>query len=260
MEQTVKDLVSIITPTYNASKHILDTIKSVKAQTYQTWEMLIVDDASTDNTAEIINCEIKGDNRFKFIILNENSGPAVARNKAISCSNGQFLAFLDSDDIWHPKKLEIQLMFMAENKVSFSYTDYRMIDEDGNDLNHAINVPKKLDYQSLLKDTKIGTLTVILDKSTVGLVRMPEYRDCSEDYGLWLKILSSGFMAYGLNEELAFYRKCENSLSSNKLKSAKKTWNTYRKVEKLPIPYALWCFIHYSINALRKHSKKSAAV
>ena len=255
MENTMQELVSIITPTYNASKHVLETIKSVKMQTYQNWEMLVIDDASTDNTAETIIHEIRGDARFKFIQLNENSGPAVARNKGISSANGQFIAFLDSDDVWHPEKLERQLRFMKENNIAFSYTAYRMIDEEGNILKNAINVPRTMNYHSLLKDTKIGTLTVMIDKRVIGMVQMPEYRDCSEDYGLWLKILSGGIIAHGLNEELAFYRKCEKSLSSNKLKSARKTWNTYRKVEKLPVSYSIFCFIHYSINAFKKHKK-----
>ncbi|WP_053361536.1 glycosyltransferase family 2 protein [Bacillus sp. FJAT-27251] len=248
-------LVSIITPTYNSSKYIKETILSVKKQIYQNWEMIIVDDASTDHTVEIIEREISLDPRVKLIRLNHNSGPAEARNTAIECSQGRYLAFLDSDDIWLPQKLERQLEFMQENQAGFSFTDYRIMNEDGEVSNTVFRVPKRMDYNALLKNTMIGTLTVVLDKKMVGEVRMPLYRDCSEDYGLWLYILSSGFIAYGLNEELAIYRKCEDSLSSNKIKSAKKTWNTYRKVQKINIPYALWCFTNYSVNALKKHSR-----
>jgi teichuronic acid biosynthesis glycosyltransferase TuaG len=248
-------IVSIITPTYNAAKYIQETILSVRKQTYQDWEMIIVDDASTDNTVKIIEQEAFNDSRIKLIKLDVNSGPANARNTAIECSCGRFLAFLDSDDLWLPQKLEKQLNFMLKNQIGFSYTDYRIMNEEGEHSNVVFRVPKKLDYKELLKNTMIGTLTVVLDKTMVGEIRMPLHRDCSEDYGLWLYILSSGITAFGLNEELAVYRKCEKSLSSNKVNSAKKTWNTYRKVQKLTIPYALWCFTNYSVNAFKKHSK-----
>jgi teichuronic acid biosynthesis glycosyltransferase TuaG len=255
MKKLNNTLVSIITPTYNAAKYVLETIQSVKVQTYQDWEMIIVDDASTDGTVEIIKHEMKSDPRIRLIELKTNAGPAEARNTALACANGTYMAFLDSDDIWLPQKLEIQLDFMKRNKIAFSYTDYRLMNDDGELTDIIFSVPNKLDYKSLLKNTMIGTLTVVIDKTMVGEVRMPLHRDCSEDYGLWLHILSSGIVAHGLNKELAVYRKCEKSLSSNKFKSAKKTWNTYRKVRNINIPAALWYFTNYSINALKKHTK-----
>jgi teichuronic acid biosynthesis glycosyltransferase TuaG len=248
-------LVSIITPTFNASKYVQETILSVKAQTYQNWEMIIVDDASKDGTVEIIEHEMKSDPRIRLIELDTNGGPAKARNTALGCANGTYLAFLDSDDLWLPEKLEKQLDFMQRNKIAFSYSDYRLMNDDGERTEIVFSVPKRLDYTSLLKNTMIGTLTVVLDKTKIGEVRMPLHRDCSEDYGLWLHILSSGIVAHGLNEELAVYRKCEKSLSSNKFKSAKKTWNTYRKVRNISVPSAVWYFANYSINALKKHTK-----
>ncbi|WP_226086886.1 glycosyltransferase family 2 protein [Mesobacillus sp. S13] len=255
MKKSSDTLVSIITPTYNAAKYVRETIHSVKAQTYQDWEMIIVDDASTDGTVEIVKHEMTSEPRIKLIELKTNGGPAEARNTALGCANGTYLAFLDSDDIWLPEKLEKQLDFMKRNKIAFSYTDYRLMTDDGKLTDVIFSVPNKLEYKSLLKNTMIGTLTVVIDKNMVGEFRMPLYRDCSEDYGLWLHILSSGIVAYGLNEDLAVYRKCEKSLSSNKFKSAKKTWNTYRKVRHINIPTALWYFAHYSINALKKHTK-----
>lgn len=255
MENSAEALVSIITPTYNASKYVLETIHSVRSQTYQNWEMIIVDDASTDDTVEIVSMEIEIDPRIKLIKLEENSGPAHARNTAISFANGAYLAFLDSDDLWIPEKLEKQLDFMERNKIAFSFTDYRLMKENGKKTDIAFCGPNNLDYNTLLKNTIIGTLTVMINKEMVEEIKMPLDRDCSEDYGLWLQILSTGIVAHGLNEELAYYRKCENSLSSNKFKSAIKTWNTYRKVRKINIPHSLWYFTNYSINALRKHTK-----
>ncbi|WP_026576795.1 glycosyltransferase family 2 protein [Bacillus sp. UNC438CL73TsuS30] len=255
MEYSREVAVSIITPTYNAARFITETIQSVKDQTFTNWEMIIVDDCSFDNTVDIVKEEIEIDSRIKLIELKKNGGPANARNIAISEAKGNFLAFLDSDDLWLPQKLERQLMFMEKNKFDFSYTDYRIMTEEGEKTDIVFQVPAKIEYKGLLKNTMIGTLTVMLDKRKVGKVQMPLNRDCSEDYGLWLSILSRGIHAHGLNEELAIYRKCENSLSSNKLKSARKTWNTYRKVEKINIPYAIWYFANYSLNALKKHSK-----
>jgi teichuronic acid biosynthesis glycosyltransferase TuaG len=255
MKYSTAAAVSIITPTYNAARFITETINCVKEQTFTNWEMIIVDDCSLDNTVGIVKKEIDKDHRIKIIELKENRGPANARNRAIAASNGNYLAFLDSDDLWHPQKLERQLLFMENNNLTFSYTDYRIMTEDGKITDVVFHVPAKIEYKELLKNTMIGTLTVMLDKRKAGKVQMPLNRDCSEDYGLWLSILSRGITAYGLNEELAIYRKCDHSLSSNKLVSARKTWNTYRKVEKINIPSALWYFANYSFNALKKHSK-----
>lgn len=247
--------VSIITPAYNASQYIIDTIKSVKAQTLDNWEMIIVDDGSQDETKALIKREMAGEPRIKLIECDQNRGPAAARNIAINRSTGRYLAFLDSDDQWLAHKLERQLAFMAEKDIAFSFSDYRIMKEEGEWTDAVFQVPTKLEYKDLLKNTIIGTLTVMLDKSKVGHVQMALHRDCSEDFGLWLSLLKKGFVAYGLNEELAIYRKCEHSLSSNKLKSIKKTWNTYRKIEKISILRASWYLSHYSFNALKKHAK-----
>ncbi|KON86548.1 glycosyl transferase [Sporosarcina globispora] len=257
MENSVQDLISIITPSFNSSKYISSAIQSVKAQTFQNWEMIIIDDCSSDETLEKVKSEMKHESRIKVIQLQKNMGPAYARNIGITAAKGNYISFLDSDDIWLPQKLEKQLMFMKKKHIAFSYTNYRIMNGNGDISTEVINIPPKTTYNNLLKNTAIGTLTVMLDIKEVGDVQMPLYRDCSEDFGLWLSILSKGIHAYGLNEELALYRKCENSLSSNKLKSAQKTWNTYRKVEKINFLSALWYFVHYSLNALKKHSKSS---
>lgn len=250
-------MVSIITPSYNAANFILDTIRSVQSQSYKNWEMIIVDDCSQDNTVEIIEKERFEDHRIKLIRLEKNGGPAHARNQAILASEGRYLAFLDSDDLWLPQKLEKQISFMNHHHIFFSYTAYRIMEEDGKETDVVFQMPPQIRYEDLLKNTSIGTLTVMLDKERLGNVQMPLYRDCSEDYGLWLTILSNGVGAYGLNEELALYRKREKSLSSNKWKSARKTWNTYRKVGQITIPSAMWYFVNYSLHAFRKHSRSS---
>lgn len=255
MVRQMNPLISIVTPTYNAAKYISETIHSVKQQIYQNWEMILVDDCSTDETREIIWREIKYDDRFHLIELTKNGGPSIARNKAIEHAKGDYLAFLDSDDLWLPQKLEKQVAFMMKNKLAFSFTKYRMMTEEGIQTNFTVSVPQKISYKHLLKNTTIGTLTVMLDKRKVGNVQMVDDREISEDFALWLSILGKGFQAYGLDEELALYRKCEQSLSSNKLHSAKKTWNTYRKMEKINFLHALWYFTNYSFHAYKKHAK-----
>ncbi|MFP7297455.1 glycosyltransferase family 2 protein [Neobacillus niacini] len=255
MDNSTKPIVSVITPTYNASRFITETISSVVEQTFTNWEMIIVDDSSLDNTVEIVKKEMEKDSRIKLLELKKNGGPANARNRAMEAASGTYLAFLDSDDLWLPQKLEKQLMFMDQENLAFSCTAYRIMTEEGDRTDAVFHVPVKIDYKRLLKNTIIGTLTVMLDRRKVGKIKMPIHRDCSEDFGLWLSILSKGIQAYGLNEELAIYRKRENSLSSNKLKSAQKTWNTYRKVEKITIPSSLWYLANYSLHALKKHSK-----
>ncbi|MEH7484641.1 glycosyltransferase family 2 protein [Neobacillus drentensis] len=257
MGYSTEAAVSIITPTYNAARFISETIHSVREQTFTNWEMIIVDDCSLDNTVDIVRKEMVLDSRIKLFELKENRGPANARNIAITAAKGNYLAFLDSDDLWLPQKLERQLVFMEKNNLAFSYSDYRIMNENGEKTDIVFRVPPKLEYKSLLKNTMIGTLTVLLDKRKIGVVQMPLQRDCSEDFGLWLSILSTGVHAYGLNEELAIYRKCVDSLSSNKLKSAQKTWNTYRKVQKINIAAAIWYFVNYSLHAFKKHSKTS---
>ena len=156
--------VSVITASYNCAKFIEESIKSVLNQTYDNLELIIVDDCSTDNTEEIVNEYIKKDSRIKFYRLNNNSGAAVARNKGLDEATGRFIAFLDSDDIWDKQKLEKQINFMQTNNYGFSFTSYRLIDENGGLLNKEIRVPNEITYKKLLKNTIIGCLTVIIDK------------------------------------------------------------------------------------------------
>jgi teichuronic acid biosynthesis glycosyltransferase TuaG len=229
-------LVSIITPMYNSEKFINSTIESVLIQTYSNWEMIIVDDCSTDNSVKIVEDFIKKDKRIKLIKLTKRSGPAIARNTAIREAQGRFIAFLDSDDLWKPLKLEKQIKFMLENGIAFSFTAYDIID-DSNKLISTVKVPEKVSFKDLLKDNPIGCLTAIYDTFKVGKIFMPIIEK-RQDYGLWLKILQKVKYAYGLQESLAIYRIRRNSISRNKLKLIKYNYKVLREVAGLSLAKA----------------------
>ena len=240
----MKIYVSIITPSYNSSKFIVETIRSVLSQTYSHWEMIIVDDCSTDNSVEVIKSFVEKDSRIRLVELTENSGAAVARNKAIEEAKGQYIAFLDADDLWDPAKLEKQLDFMIKNNYSFVYSKYSAISEDGNGLSKDLVFPSKVGYKDLLKTCSIGCLTVVLDRGKFTDISMPLIRR-GQDYALWLKLLKQVDYAYCLDEDLAKYRVLENSLSRNKIKKFKGQWNIYRKIEGLTIWTSLFYIFHY---------------
>jgi teichuronic acid biosynthesis glycosyltransferase TuaG len=244
-------LVSVITPSYNAEKFIEHTIRSVQAQTHKNWEMLIVDDCSSDSTVEIINRIASEDPRVKLTRLETNSGAAVARNTAIEKAEGKYIAFLDSDDFWKPEKLQTQLEFMEKGNYVFTYTNYEIVKEDGTATGQEVRVPPSLTYHDLLKNTIIGCLTVMINIDAIGKYKMPNIRT-RQDFALWLSILKDGYTAYGLQESLSCYRKVEGSISSNKYKAAKKTWAVYRNIENLSLPYSAWCFVNYAYNAVKK--------
>jgi teichuronic acid biosynthesis glycosyltransferase TuaG len=246
-----ESLVSIITPSYNSSKFITDSIKSVISQTYSNWEMLIVDDNSTDDSVKIIKQHTKQEPRIKLIELKKNVGAAIARNKALEQATGQYIAFLDSDDIWLPKKLEKQITFMTKNQYAFTFTAYKVFSENGKKDYHTINVPKKLTYSDYCKNTIIGCLTVIIDKEVMGDFRMKNIRS-SHDMALWLELLKRGHSAYGLNEVLAKYRLVSTSNTSKKYIAAKEVWDVYRKVEELTLIKSSWFFLNYVFHALKK--------
>ena len=243
--------ISIITPSYGSEKFIAQTIESVIAQTYQNWEMIIVDDVSPDNSNDIIESFVKKDNRIKLIKLEKNSGPAVARNKAIKEARGRYIAFLDADDLWMSDKLEKQIKFMNENNLGFTYSAYKLIDEEDNKKGTFIP-PKKVSYKSILKTNPIGCLTAIYDTQKLGKIYMPNILK-RQDYGLWLKILKEIRQTKGILEPLAIYRIRKNSVSSNKFKSAQYQWKIYREVEKLNILKSIYYFIHYAIKGIFKY-------
>jgi teichuronic acid biosynthesis glycosyltransferase TuaG len=243
-------LVSVITAAFNAENFIAETIASVQAQSLTDWEMLVADDASSDRTAAIVRDLAAADPRIRLIGLAENGGVARARNAALAAARGRFIAFLDSDDLWLPQKLERQTRFMFERDAAVSYTGFRRIDEAGGSTGRLVRVPARLTYRQLLKNTAIATLTGMVDTAKTGPLRMTEAR--RDDYILWLSILKRGFIAHGLQEDLARYRVVTGSLSSKPKRSAAWVWNVYRDVEKLALPHAAWCMAHYGARAVLK--------
>lgn len=250
MTETTKPLVSVITPAYNAERFIGETIESVIKQTYKNWEMIIVDDQSTDNTIEIVKSYADRDSRIKFIQLEKNSGSAIARNTAMDYARGRYLAFLDSDDLWMENKLERQVAFMQENDIAFSFTKYVRMTEDGKITNAISKAPERVGYSQLMKHCVIGCLTVMLDREKIGEERMVNIRT-RQDYVFWLTLTKKGFIAYGLPEVLAKYRLVKNSISSNKLKAAKQNWHVYYNIEKQGLIKSLWYFSHYAIISVK---------
>lgn len=240
--------VSVITPLYNSAEFIDKTIRSVLAQTYHDWEMIMVDDCSKDRSLVIAQSYAELDGRIKVIALDKNSGAAVARNAAIRAAKGRYIAFLDSDDQWLPHKLETQLSFMRNRDVAFSFSAYEKIDEYGGAVG-VVGVPERVGYTDLLKVCSIGCLTSVYDTKKLGKIYMPLIRK-RQDLGLWLRILKKEPYAYGIDQVLAKYQLRSGSISANKFLAAKFTWRLYRKVEGLGFLAAGYYFLHYSVNGV----------
>lgn len=240
-------LVSVIMPTYNCGKFIAETIESIQAQTYTNWEIVIVDDCSTDNTKEIVDEYIAKDSRIKYHCLETNSGAAVARTKSMELADGEYIAFCDSDDLWMPDKLERQLAFMKENDYAFSCTAYEQIDEESKPLDRVIKTVKKTDYNRLLLDCPVGNSTVMYDVKKMGKFEVPNIRKRNDD-ALWLQMLKKEKYIWGMPDVLMRYRIRSNSISSNKLKVVKYHWILYRDIEHLSVfrsafHIGYWCFL-----------------
>ena len=225
-------LISIIMPTYNCGKFIGRTIDSVQLQTYKCWELIIVDDKSNDNTKEIVTEYMKNDSRIFYHLLDENSGAAIARTEAMKLAKGEYMAFLDSDDIWLPEKLERQIAFMEDNNYAFSCTAYEQIDEDDNLLGKTIKTVKKTDYNRLLLDCPVGNSTVMYNVEKMGKFEVPNIRKRNDD-ALWLQMLKKEKYIWGMPEVLMRYRIRKNSISSKKSDLIKYHWYLYRKIEHL---------------------------
>lgn len=221
-------LVSIITPSYNCADFIEDTIRSIQAQTYNNWELLITDDCSTDNTREIIRSLANKDSRIKLFCLVNNSGAGIARNNSIKEANGRYIAFCDSDDRWLPEKLEKQLHFMEKKDCCMSYTSYMTCHDTGEPPGIVISRRRET-LSSMKRDDKMGFLTVIYDTSRIGKVYMPVLRK-RQDWALKLKILQTCHFAYGMKEPLAIYRLRKDSISHDKWKLVKYNIAVYREV------------------------------
>ena len=235
-------------PAYNSADYIADAVESVLAQTYANWTLYISDDGSDDDTLQIANQYADKDERIQIVkSLEKSTGAAKTRNRALIKSKGDYIAFLDSDDIWGPEKLEKQIQFMQQHALALSCTKYSTIDEAGNPLGRPREGSDVLTYKDLLAHRgTIGCLTVMYDRNKCGDIQMPDIRK-RQDYAMWLSILKQGHVSHRLNEDLASYRIREGSVSRNKLSAALYMWKVYRDVEKLGLLQSAYYFTHYAI-------------
>lgn len=247
----MNELVSIIMPAYQSEATIEESIRSVLAQTYTLWELIVVDDGSTDYTSAIVNRLATTDERIRLITLERNQGVSAARNHAVNSSNGKWIAFLDSDDVWLPNKLERQLLLAEKTSAVFLYTGACVIDKSSKKTGRVFSVPSAVSYRSLLVSTDLICSTIVMRKEL--FLRHPmERSDLHEDYICWISILREGYTAQGIQEPLVLYRIAENSKSGNKFKSAKMMWQTYRHIGLHPI-HVLWCFLNYTIHGVFRY-------
>lgn len=245
------NLVSIITPCYNAERFISFAIESVLNQTYPHWELIITDDCSTDNSANIIKDYAQKDNRIKYIKTNTSSGsPAPPRNIAIKEAKGRFIAFLDADDVWLPSKLATQLPFFEKSNVAIVFSNHEKINEQGDRNNRIIKAPKIIDHKKLQKSNYMRCSSVVYDREKVGTMYFKKIGH--EDYLLLLEILKKGYLARNTETTEILYRVCKGSVSRNKLKAASWQWSILRKEEKLSLFPACYCFVTYVFNAVGK--------
>lgn len=279
------DLVSIIVPVYRADAYIAGTIATVISQTYKKWELLLIDDASPDNSADIVrdtleryecrdlmeewqnsrseeDCPVWQRNirsaqeytdgtgrRIVLVCKEKNEGAAAARNTGLDIAKGRYIAFLDADDVWFPEKIDKELRFMEGKRAGFAFTAYEFGDEKARSTGKKVCVPESLTYKKALSRTVIFTTTVLFDRKIIPdkLLRMPAVE--SEDTATWWQILRAGYTAYGLNETLAIYRRPPGSLSSNKFKAMRRIWNLYRRQERLSVLSSVRYFVLWAVRA-----------
>ena len=242
--------VSIVVPVYNAADYIADTILSVMEQDHKDYELLLVDDGSSDQSTKIIEAYLS--DKVRLLSNTEGKGAAGARNTGIKAASGRYLAFIDADDLWERDKLSTQMDFMQKMGAAFSFTGYEFADGQGKGLGKMVRVPEKICYREALKNTTIFTSTVMFDMEKLSKddVMMPNV--LSEDTATWWKVLKKIPFAYGIDRSLTLYRRPENSLSSNKLEAVRRIWNLYRKVEHLSIVYSMYCFCFWAVRAVAR--------
>lgn len=252
---SISNMVSIVMPVYNSEQYLAAAIESIIQQTYSNWELLIIDDCSKDASCQLLRNFAERDSRIKPFFLKENHGAAKARNKGISLAQGQFIAFLDSDDLWFPQKLEIQITFMQKNNYAFSYTSYNLISEDGQDLKRYVQVPERINYKQALTHTAISTITVMIDLRQLDKFEMPDIR-AAQDTATWLMLLKRIKYAYGINQILSSYRQVPNSISSSIMRRIKRQWNVYRKIEGFTRSRSVVLYVQYIYYVLQKRKRK----
>ncbi|TNI18545.1 glycosyltransferase family 2 protein [Aeromonas salmonicida] len=244
-------LVSIVMPSYNSEKTISAAINSIVAQDYPYWELLITDDNSSDNTIAILKDFEAQDPRINVVCNDTNSGAGFSRNHSIRRSKGKYIAFLDSDDLWNPDKLKVQISFMEEKNYSFTFSSYQMFSNEGE--GKVVHAPASVTYNELLYGNVIGCLTAVYNAEILGRQEMPLIRK-RQDMGLWLALLKKCEKAYGLPDVLARYR-TDSGMTQNKLHVAKYQWEFYRTVVQLNLLKSSWYFFWYALNGFLKHRK-----
>ena len=255
----MNDLVSIITPTYNSEKFISASIQSVQNQTYSNWELIIIDDCSSDKTLEIINNALQLDSRIKLYSLDKNEGTGAARNIGVANSKGSYISFLDSDDLWMPNKLESQLNFMKKNNLPFTFSFYECIDEEGLNMSIRKEAPKLTTYRKLFFCNYIGNSTAIYNAEILGKIPIDKIRK-RQDWMLWLTILKKIKVAQPIPEVLAYYRVRKNSISASKIELLKFNFNVYHHFHKMNYFVSLGCILLFIFTQLiikPSYSKKT---
>lgn len=251
--EDMQPLISVVMPSHNAEKYISEAIQSVISQTYENWELLVIDDGSTDSTADIVRQFSKIDSRVTLYMNSKNIGVALTRNRGMDLAKGSWIALLDSDDVWHKDKLEKQVALAEKTGADIIYCSYFLTDENGEKISEFI-VPSVTSYEEMLKRSVISCSTAMLCSTSAGRQRFTS-GNFHEDYVFWLSLMRSGFEAVGCTESLADYRVSESSRSYNKIKSAKNRWIVYREVEQLPLKKAVCAFVSYTYNGLRKYKR-----
>jgi teichuronic acid biosynthesis glycosyltransferase TuaG len=251
------DLVSVVMPARNAARTIGAALASVQNQTDPRWELIVVDDGSADATAALVEQLAGGDSRIRLLRNAVGVGPGPARNRAIGDARGRWLAFLDSDDLWEPAKLERQLAFMQARGAALGAHAYRTMTDEGTLTGGVVVPPERVTFELLLRNTIVGMLTVMIDRTRVAGLELPALRQ-HEDLLLWYRLLRRGWVFHGLAEPLATYRIARRSASGDKLRSAHHMWQVYRRHLGLGLAETLACFPQYAWHAWRKHRGRRA--
>lgn len=245
--------ISIITPAYNCEKYLEQSVDSVLSQTWQDWELLIIDDCSKDNTYALMQKLAKKDERIRIIQNPQNSGAAATRNNGVRQASGEWIAFIDSDDLWEPDKLEKQMALLTKNpEAALVFTGSAFIDAQGNRIAHILHVPEKINRKKLLGQNVISCSSVLIRKELMKEFPMPEEDGIHEDFATWLAILNKIPYAYGVDEPLLIYRRSATSKSGQKSKSAQMNWRTYIRAG-IPLGARVIAMMKYTVNGLEKY-------